>query len=100
VPHVVVRTWKDSSSMIRERPKSAMRRSESSAGVRKRRFSGFRSGVSGHLRYWRYLDVQFHGHVDMIQRIRSFERGLRHQIRSNSLSDIFYRIILLQGKDR
>jgi len=29
--------------MIRERPKSAMRRSESSAGVRNRRFSGFKS---------------------------------------------------------
>jgi hypothetical protein len=86
--------------MIRERPKSAMRRSESSAGVRKRRFSGFRSSLSGCLRDGMNLDGQFHDHVGMIQLIRLFERGLRHQIRSSSLSDIFYQIILPQGRDR
>ena len=43
VPHVVVKTWKASSSIIRERPKSAIRRSALSSGVRKSKFSGLRS---------------------------------------------------------
>jgi hypothetical protein len=43
VPQVVVRTWNCSSSMMRERPKSAMRSSAWFSGVRKRRFSGLRS---------------------------------------------------------
>lgn len=43
VPHVVVKTWNCSSSMILDRPKSAISRSALSSGVRNRRFSGFRS---------------------------------------------------------
>ena len=43
VPHVVVRTWNASSSMIRLRPKSAINRSALSSGVLNSRFSGFRS---------------------------------------------------------
>lgn len=43
VPQVVVNTWNCSSSMILDKPKSAIIRSALSSGVRKRRFSGFKS---------------------------------------------------------
>lgn len=45
VPQVVVRAEKVDSSIILDRPKSAIRRSESSSLVRKSRFSGLRSAV-------------------------------------------------------
>lgn len=93
MPHVVVRTWKDSSSMILDNPKSAMRRSEFSAGVRNRRFSGFKSNVSPAFS-WVYLDVRFRDHGGMILLIRLCERGLQHRIHSNSPFDIFYRTTL------
>jgi hypothetical protein len=44
VPQISVRALSLSSSMTLERPKSATMISASSSGVRKRRFSGFRSG--------------------------------------------------------
>lgn len=58
---MVVKTWKDSSSMILDNPKSAIRSSESSEGVRKRRFSGLRSILDG-VFVKRYLDEQFRDH--------------------------------------
>ena len=39
---MVVRRWNLSESMIRDKPKSAISKSASSAGVLKRRFSGYR----------------------------------------------------------
>jgi len=42
---VVVKTWNFSSSIILDRPKSAIRRSEFSAGVRNSKFSGFKSKI-------------------------------------------------------
>ena len=96
----MVRTWNDSSSMIRERPKSAMRRSEFSAGVRKSRFSGLRSRLAFSLGGKGYLDGRFRGRGGMIPHRRWFGRDLRRRIHSNSPFDIFGRIIRPQDINR
>ena len=88
--------------MIRERPKSAMSRSEFSAGVRKSRFSGLRSILAMLIcvRDGGYLDGRFHGREDRIQQRRWFERDLLRRIHSNSPFDIFDRIIRLRDINR
>jgi hypothetical protein len=85
--------------MILDNPKSAMRRSEFSAGVRNRRFSGFKSNVSRAVS-WVYLDVRFRDHGGKTPLIRLCEQGLQHLIHSNSPFDIFYRTTLLRDINR
>jgi hypothetical protein len=85
--------------MILDNPKSAMRRSEFSAGVRKRRFSGFKSGISMALG-WIYLDGRFRDRGGRIQLILLCGRGLLRRIHSNFLSDIFCQTTLLQDTNR
>jgi hypothetical protein len=85
--------------MILDNPKSAMRRSEFSAGVRKRRFSGFKSAISMSLS-WIYLDGRFRDRGGRIRLILLCGRDLLHRIHSNFLSDIFCQTTRLQDINR